>query len=354
MITIEKTKFLDGLRAIKGCCAKLDLQPILKDVRIKSENGHLLLTCTDLQNSAQASVEANITEDIDICLNADKLESIVNCLNDIITIEIKDAIAIIKSGKAEFKMLFINAKDYPEIKFKTEGEQIEIDTDVFKNAITKTIFATAQETNHILNGVCFNYTKDGFEIASTDGNRLCLIDINDKVDEEKQYVIPKKILLDVLKVVSDSVMLYLTENKVTFYTNGYFYSCGLFDGVFPPYKQLIPKTSTYSIEVDRTDLLKALERVSIMCDSRTNSTVFNFSQGVLELTTKYEGETAKDCLDIDFNNTLKITFNYRYIMEGLKAMTTDTVSFNMNNNASACVIKGDYTYLVMPITLREE
>ncbi len=354
MITIEKTQFLDGLRAVKSCCAKLDLQPILKDVRIKSEDGHLLLTCTDLQNSAQATVEANITEPIDICLNADKLESIVNCLNDIITIETKDAIAIIKSGKAEFKMLFINAKDYPEIKFKTEGEKIEIDADIFKDAIAKSIFATAQETNHILNGVCFNYTKDGFEIASTDGNRLCLIDINDKVDEEKQYVIPKKILLDVLKVVSDSVILYLTDNKVTFYTNGYLYSCNMFDGVFPPYKQLMPKSSTYLIEINRNDLLKALERVSIMCDSRTNYTIFNFEENNLELTTRYEGETAKDSIEINSNNNIKIAFNYKYIMEGLKAMTTDTITFNMNNNATACVIKGDYTYLVMPITLREE
>ena len=37
MITIEKQTFLEGLRAVKTCSAKLDLQPILKDVRIKSE-----------------------------------------------------------------------------------------------------------------------------------------------------------------------------------------------------------------------------------------------------------------------------------------------------------------------------
>lgn len=354
MITIEKTKFLDGLRATKSCCAKLDLQPILKDVRIKSEEGYLLLTCTDLQNSAQAKVEANITEPIDICLNADKLESIVNCLDDIITIETKDAIAIIKSGKAIFKMLFINANDYPDVKFNTEGEQIEISGEIFKDGVTKTIFATAQETNHVLNGVCFNYTKDGFEIVSTDGNRLSLVEINNDIEETKQYIIPKKILIDVLKVLGETITFYFTETKVKIYTNGYFYSCNLFDGVFPPYKQLIPGNSKYSIEIDRNALLKALERVSIMCDARTNSTIFNFDNNLLELTTKYEGETAKDSIDIDFKDTLKIAFNYKYVMEGLKAMSSDVITFNMNNNQSACVIKGDYTYLVMPITLREE
>lgn len=353
MITIEKQAFLDGLRAVKCCSAKLDLQPILKDVRIKSENGHLCLTCTDISNAAQACVEANITEPIDICLNADKLESIVNCLDDIITIETKDAIAVVKSGKAEFKMIFINPDTFPNVKFATEGDKIEIGADIFKEGVTKTILATAQENNHILNGVCFNYTKDGFEIVATDGNRLSLVELNDAVEEEKQYIIPKKILLDVLKVLGDTVLLYLTNEKVTFYTNGIFYSCHLFDGKFPPYKQLIPTKFNYSIEVDRNALLKALERVSIMCDSRTNSTIFDFKQGTLELTTKYEGEMAKDSIDVEFANTLKVSFNYRYIMEGLKAMSTDTISFNMNNNASVCVIKGDYTYLVMPIQTKE-
>ncbi|MGI6603977.1 MAG: hypothetical protein ACOX2S_02680 [bacterium] len=51
---------------------------------------------------------------------------------------------------------------------------------------------------------------------------------------------------------------------------------------------------------------------------------------------------------------MKIAFNGRYLIEPLKAVTTNTIKLNFSGPQSVAVIQDEgYTYLVMPITIRD-
>ena len=105
MITIQKEPFLQAIKSVKSSIGKASLQPILSTIHIKSENGGLTLTGTDINTSARAVVEANVTEPVDICVNAEKLDLIISRLEDIIILDIQDAMLVIKGGKAKFELL---------------------------------------------------------------------------------------------------------------------------------------------------------------------------------------------------------------------------------------------------------
>lgn len=355
MITVNKNDFLNAIKAVKTNVVKAGLQPILSTIHIKSENGGLTLTATDCTNSSMAVIEANASEPIDVCLNADKLEGIVNRLGDEITLEIKDANALFKSGKLNYKLMYINATEFPTVEFNTtNNNKIVLSADEFIDVVNKTSFASAQELQNILSGVCFTFKETGYEVASTDGNRLSKVEYeNPYINIKGSYTLPKKVLVDVSKVASDEVEIYLSERKVTFKTGNCIFSSMVLMGNFPEYNKLLPTSQPNVATINKKDIITALENVAVMADDKKNIVTLDFKGNVLELTTDSTdiGE-AKDTIDVDFGKDLKIAFNYRYLVEVLKVIDTETVTFEMNTPLTACLIKSDFVHLIMPIQLR--
>ena len=353
MITVNKTEFLNAIKAVKSTCGKGEINPILATIHLKTIGQGLQLTTTDLTASARTIIEANVTEQIEICINADKLENIVNALDNIITIDLKDVVATIKSGKTHFDVIVLLPNDYPEIKFDLSDDKVVLSKDEFVKGINKTIIATTLDNQNLLSGICFTFNNDNYEIAATVGSRLSLVNFETNINKEGQYVIPHNILLNLTKVINNEVEIYFEDKKIIFKSGNYLYSSTLLTGQFPKYNKLIPQNQPLKAVINRTELLKSLEKVAIMSDARTNITVFNFINQNLHLTTSCDGGKAEDTIHVDFTGELKIAFNFRYVLEGIKAMQSETIEIGMSTATSASLIKGDFIYLVMPITIKE-
>ena len=355
MITLQKEPFLQAIKAVKSSCGKANLQPILSTIHIKTNgSNNLVLTGTDINNSARAVIEANITKFIDICVNAEKLDAIISRLQDIITLNIEDAFLVIKSGNAKFDLLVLNPNEYPNPNFALTPNPIVLGASAFISGINKTIFATQQSEGQIINGVCLTLNaKDGFEFAATDGNRLCQVKYDIPVSTEGQYTLPKKVLLDVIKVAKDEIKLHIENNRIVFETNNYLFVTSLLNGVFPKYQALIPTNNPKKVEINKNDLLHALETVAVMASEQTNVCKFKFVNNELELMANSINGKAKDYIEIKSNITgeFNISFNYRYLIEGLKVMNNDTVIFEIKDSMSACVVKGEdnYIQIIMPV-----
>lgn len=354
MITLQKEPFLQAIKAIKSSCGKANLQPILNTIHLETfGDGALTLTATDINNSARAVVEANITKSINVCVNAEKLDAIISRLNDTITLNVEDAYLVIKSGNAKFDLLWLNSKEYPNPDFKLTDNPIVIGANSFINGINKTIFATQTVEGQILNGVCLTLSgQNGFEFASTDGNRLCQAKFDIPINVEGQYVLPKKVLTDLLKVAKDEIKLHINNNRIVFETNNCVFVTALLSGIFPKYQQLIPTNNPKKVKINKNDLLNALETVAIMVNDRTNICNFKFIDDSLELTANCDNGKSKDYVTIDsnINGEFNMAFNYRYLIEGLKAIENDAIIFEIKDSISACLIKdgNNYLYIIMP------
>lgn len=356
MITLQKEPFLQAIKAVKSSCGKATLQPILSTIHIKSENGGLILTATDINNSARAVIEANITKPIDVCVNAEKLDAIISRLYDTITLNVEDAYLVIKSGNAKFDFLWLNSDEYPNPDFTLIDSPIVMSADTFISGVNKTIFATQQSEGQTLNGVCLTLNgQNGFEFASTDGNRLCQVKFDIPINIEGQYILPRKMLLDLLKVIKDEIKLHINNNKIAFETNNCLFVTTLLNGKYPQYQSLIPTNNSKKVEINKSDLLYALETVAIMVNDRTNTCNFKFVNDNLELTANCDNGKSKDYVTVNSNidGEFNIAFNYRYLIEGLKAIDNDTIVFEIKNSLSACLVRGEdnYIQIIMPVKL---
>lgn len=350
MITLNKNDFLNAIRAVKSSCGKANIMPILSTLHLKTIGQALQITATDTIFSARTIIEANVTDQYEFCINAEKLENIVNALDDIITIDCPDIVATIKSGKTHFDVLILNPEDYPQPDFELSDDKIVLSKDDFIKGVNKTTISTTTD-NQLLSGVCFTFDKEnGYEMAATDGNRLSLVKFNDVVVNKKgQYVIPHTVLNNAIKSVNDDIEIYFKNNRILFKIDNYLYSSNILSGSYPSYAKLIPQSFTTIATMDKSELLKSLEKVAIMSDNRTNITVFDFKNNVLHLTTSCESGKAEDTIIAPADGELKIAFNFRFVLEGIKAMQSNEVEFGMNNEKSAVVVKGDFIYLIMPI-----
>ena len=349
MITVQKNELLNAIKAVKTATAKIDINPILKCIHIKSEGYGLILTATDLSSSAQALCEANITEDIDICVNAEKFENIIAKLDEIITFNLGQGVLDIKSGNTEFKLVFIQPQEYPEITFEQTEDFVTLTKDEFINGVNKTAISSSTAEQSVMSGICFTFNNDSYEMASTDGTRLSQVKFNTVVNKEGQYVIPQKVLLNVVRNIDKEVTLYFAENTIVFHTDNCFFKQNLLNGKYPDYKKVIPQNQQYKATIKRSDLLHALEKVAVMCDEKTNITTFDFENNKLKLTTACDNGKAKDIIDINFEGKNKLALNYKFVLEGVKVMDTEDIIFEMSEALSPCVLKSDFCYLIMPM-----
>lgn len=355
MITVTKNDLSQAVKAVKSFCGRATLQPILYSIHFKNVNGGLQLTTTDCVTAARVVIDANVDTPVDFCVNSDKIDNIISCLDNVITMNIEENKMItIKSGKTRFEVLSTSGDEFPHPDFDdNEGIKILLDCDDLRRGVGKTAFATAPETQSLLSGISFDFNATECEMAATDGNRLSVVTVENPTGATGKYIIASNFLSTIARNLDDTVDMTFKNNKVIVKSGNAIYSTVMLNGVYPAYKQLVPKHNPLTAEVKKNDILKALEKVSIMCDNKTNLTKLHFKAGILELKTNCDEGLAEDLIPVEFNDELEIAFNYRFLLDGIKNMDVDTITIKMNEPLSATLFIGDYTYLCMPVQLRK-
>jgi DNA polymerase-3 subunit beta len=96
----------------------------------------------------------------------------------------------------------------------------------------------------------------------------------------------------------------------------------LIEGVFPDYRQVIPKSGEKKLTVGRDRLLYTLRRVSLLSSDKANAVKLELHPGQLRVLSQNPdlGE-AKEDVPVQYQGEpLKIGFNARYLIDVLAAM----------------------------------
>lgn len=372
-IIVKKEDLFEGIKVVERATAMKGLQPVLANILIETvDKATLKLTATDLDMTVITTIQAQVVEEGKITLPAKKLSDIVtrlsdNLINFKMTEETNSVNITCKNTK--FDIIGISASEFPafsDVKMDEENS-IEIETKPFIKAIRQAGFAAAgYESNNLLSGVVCDVSESILEMASTDGNRLARV--REKIEAGKgkasQLIIPSKTLQEFIKMSSfieeeKFVKIYTDKTKLIIKTDNTMIISRLMEGQYPKYNQLIPQESPKEAIVNISQLISSLERVAIMVNERTSIVKFEFKENKLILTADTpDSGTSEDEIDIDYKDTesLKIAFNYRYVLDSLKTMDTSEVKIGLNTNLSATILKPnndeDYVCLIMPVQIR--
>ena len=324
LFTIDKDSLLNKLKIVEKVTAQRgNVQPVLANVLFEAENNVLNLSATDLEISIKAKTTVAVKKEGKITLPAKKLLEIAAKLPDKpveFALNEDTNIVNITCGNSKFEIIGISAQEFPKIDEEISGgTEIEIELEPLLKSIKNTVYAAANyENRNVISGVFCLIKGNKLEMAATDGNRLTRIieEIKNKDEKSAKIVIPSKTLNEFVRICSfiseEKVIFIVDKSRLTLKTMSFAIISRLIEGEYPPYEQLIPKSTANNSTVSRDELISALDRVSTMVNDRTSIVKFMFNDNKLLLKAETPNSgTSEDVIDCEYSGEdLAIAFNY--------------------------------------------
>ncbi|HOF50284.1 MAG TPA: DNA polymerase III subunit beta [Candidatus Colwellbacteria bacterium] len=340
--------------------------PILKNILIKADQSKITVSSTNLEAAITKVVPGKITEQGEATIPFGLLNSLINNLqSERIDLEEKKCNLLLKTDNYEAIIQGMSPSDFPIIpKIAPEAGSFEISTSVLKEGINKIINACQiSDLRPEISGILFNFESNVFKLVATDSFRLAEKSIpetqfKNNLSKSKKTIIPLKTIQEIVRILNDeeSVKVFIDDSQALFKTETLEVITRLIDGQFPDYGPIIPKSLETEIVVEKQELVNAMklagsftarsgEVVIKVGDDKKIVEVYSADSGLGENKYLISAKISGD--------PVKASFNWKYLLDGLKNIYTDTVLFGLQGDSRPAILKApndtSYFYILMPI-----
>jgi DNA polymerase-3 subunit beta len=336
--------------------------PVLNSILLIASGKSLKLRSTNLSLGIEIEIPAKIEKEGTVAISGSVLNSVFQNVfqNENVFLEEQNGNLLIKTKKSQIKLKCIPYEDFPTIP-RVIGASFEIESKKIIEGIKSVYYSSSVSDIKPEISSIFIYTNDNnLVFVSTDSFRLAEKKIKVKgIPEISGILIPFKNLGEILKVFGEfqgMIKMCFNKNQISFSSENAYLTSRIIDGIFPDYRQIIPKDSTTDVVVLKQDLLNALKLSNIFSD-KFNQVNLRISpkEKVFELSSMNNdiGEN-KTYLDAVLNGEIiELSFNYRYFLDCFQSITTDSVSIKLSGASKPIVISPisdlSFTYLIMPM-----
>ncbi len=355
-------KIKNGIGSVERITGKNLTLPILSSVLLVATGKTLRIRSTNLSLGIEIEIPAKIEKEGIVAISGSVLSGIFSNIMDSgnINLESTDGNLMIKTKKSKIKLKGQPHDDFPTIPTVT-GSTFEIDSKKLTDGIKSVYYSSSpSDIKPEISSVYMYTDEDNLVFVSTDSFRLAEKKVKIKgLEEIKGILIPFKNVSEILRVFGENfsnIKVCFNKNQISFSSEGIYLTSRVIDGVFPDYRQIIPKEKKTEVVVLKQDLLNALKISNIFSDkfNQVNLKV-NPKEKVFELSSANNdvGEN-KTYLDAALSGEeVELGFNYKYFLDCFTSITTDSVSIRLAGNSRPIVVSPvsdtSFTYLIMPM-----
>jgi DNA polymerase III subunit beta len=373
-LKIATSELSKALGRSQGIVEKKSTMPILSHVLLEAKKDQLIVSATDLDLavSSEHSEGCEVLKEGALAVSARHLYDIVRAMPEqqVTLKKGHNNYLELRSGPSEFRIVGLPAEDFPALPRFEKVPFGDIDAKALLDMVERTFFAVStDETRYNLNGVYFEPSAEVLRLVATDGHRLSLVErkAGAAFGLKKGVILPKKGLQELRKLLAEAAeasvegetKLGFVENSAILRRPGVTLSMRLIEGLFPDYRQVIPKPGDRAVKLGRDRFQETLRRVSLLSTDKAHAVKLELSKGILKVTSQNPdlGE-AKEEVPVDYEGEpLKIGFNARYILDVLAVVQSKDVSFELADDLSPGVLRGadeadqGFTAVVMPMRI---
>ncbi|MFJ6414755.1 DNA polymerase III subunit beta [Terribacillus saccharophilus] len=373
---IQRDRLLASIQDVVKAISSRTAIPILTGMKIEAKEDGITLTGSD----SDISIESFIPKEEDGIVYVEQIEpgSIVlqaKYFPEIVRKVPMNAVEIesdaqlnvtIRSGSAEFKLNGQDAEEYPQLPKLHSEDSFELPADLLKNVIKETVFAVStQETRPLLTGVNVRVQEDQLHFVATDSHRLASRQIPVSTNEAalgfQNVVIPGKSLTELNKILDenqDPVEIRITNNQILFRTKHLYFLSRLLEGNYPDTSRLIPSESKTALQIDTKELLRSIDRASLLAKENRNNVVKLVTQdsGQLEISSNSPevGRVVEEVTVQEISGEeLRISFSAKYMMDALKVIESEQVKIEFTGAMRPFLIRPtddeDLLQLITPV-----
>lgn len=364
-LEVKFKKLREAISLVDKVAHKHQTLPVLACIFMDITKNNITLKSTNLDVGVEVTIPIKSDGVGSIAVPAQTLSSFlsqINDTNDIVSMEIVSGNVHIRTSKSKGVIKTIPIDDFPSIPKVQNGQEYKISTEDFIHGL-KSVFYSASISNvkPELSSVYVYKNNEYLTFVATDSFRLAEKKIKiSGTTSINDILIPHKNIQDIIRVLesfTSPATVNVNKNLISFENEGIYIVSRIIDGVFPDYKQIIPKTFNTEVVALKQDIVNALKISNIFSDkfNQVHLTI-DPKQKLFEIQTKNsdigENQTVVDAALT--GDAMEINFNYRYLTDGFQSIDADSVTLQMNGLNKPVVIKpvsGDQTflYLVMPM-----
>lgn len=359
-IKVNKDATMECLQKIQSVINPRNPLPILSNILVKAENGVVEMTATDMAVTVRARMEAEVTEPGSTTLPAKRIFGVIRELStDEAEIEVNENdIAFIHAGSSFFRIHGISEEDYPSLPEMSEPKVFSFEQAAFRSMLRMTAYAASTDLSRVnLNGVLLSFKDGKLTVAATDSRRLALVDTELEIsaDSEMDVVIPLKTVDELNRTLGEegTVRVQVTPNQIAFEFDDILVFSKLQEGNYPNFRQVIPQGTGNRAAVERESLLTAVRRTSQLVSDQVSGVKLTFTENRLEvLAEAAEIGEGRETIAVKYSGPeMAISFNPVFLMDPLKALTTDEVFLDITDEMNPCVMRStvNFMYVLMPI-----
>jgi DNA polymerase-3 subunit beta len=358
-ITINQKKLLAAVRVVERMVSRNVSLPILGAILLKTDDGRLRLSATNLEVGINYWVGAKVDGDGEIAVPARVFSDFVsNITDEKITVTASKNILTINSEHYKTQILGMEAKDFPIIPKVKKETSFKIDSQVLKISLVSVLdSASFSETRPELGGIYVNVLNDRAEFAATDSFRLSekITPLKDGIN--KAVIIPRNTAIEIVRILENldkEVTLAVSENQIFMYDGDFELVSRLIDGHYPEYKRVIPDKFLALARINKSEFERNVRMASIFSSS-ISDVKLKAAKDSMEISARNSdrGEIVS-CVACELKNKpFEISVNYHYLLDGLQITPTENVILEFAGEGSPLVLKGenqkDQTYVIMPL-----
>ena len=217
-------------------------------------------------------IEGEIEERGIIALDAKIFSEIVRKLPDNdVTISTDNSFkTVISCEKAKFNIVGRSGEDFSYLPYIEKNESITISEYTLKDVIRQTIFSISDnETNKLMSGELFEINENRLRVASLDGHRISIRNIELKQNyTSRKVVVPGKTLQEVSKILTgeaeDLVDIFFTDNHILFEFGSTKVVSRLIEGEYFHIDQMLSSDYETRLTINKRDLLDCIDRATLL------------------------------------------------------------------------------------------
>lgn len=370
-VKVDTPQLNSALNLIMNIVDKKTTMSILMNVVLTAKDKQLTLIGSDIENSIQINIPAEVTSPGRTAVSVKMLSDMVRELSEVKTeMSLSEGQRLdIHCGSAKIKIIGFSPDEYPNLPGLSLSANTSIDQKQLLEMIDKTVYAVSlDETRRNLGGVCFVFSKSGkstqLKMVATDGHRLALITrpIEKTNFEPGTVLIPRKGVTEMKRLLDQNTgketKVGISEGFLIMETGDSKISIRLMDAEFPDYSQVIPESCATTVKVETQELSQALRIVALMVSDKARGVKFDFSKGLLRLSSSSpELGEAKEEIEVDYKgDPLSVRFNAKYALDFISSLgETGHVEIGLNGEAGAGVFKAEnddsYIGIIMPMRI---
>jgi DNA polymerase III subunit beta len=359
-VAVSKKDLLRILARCQGVADKKSTMPVLGNVLLAVDGADKLrLAATDLYLSVTGSVRAEVEKGGSIAVGARDLFDRIKAMPEgqlVLSSPDGASLSVKASGSARrYTLHGIPGEEFPSLpEPDPAGNRSRLGVDTMARLVGATHFSiSTDETRLHLNSALLEWEADRVRMVTTDGHRLS------KIERRVTGELPPAAMLIPLKGIHElrrlcdearaergegptpEVLVSQTGPNAFFEIAGLRFSVKLVDAQFPPYPQVIPRTSDRAVTAPRAFVSEALNAVRIAASDRTGGVKLTLAPGVIRLSSESpESGDGFDELPVDYaGGEVTIGFNAKYLLDVLGAIEQDDVIIGISGELDPVVIR---------------